>query len=457
MKAPIQTNKLGNLLIIDDEPVAIKNLTHIFTKFGCQVSSELSGEQGLKALEREKFDVIITDLRMEKIDGMVVLEKALALDPDTAVIVLTGHGSYDSAVDAMKSGAYHYISKPYRLDEIREIVKNAFDYVALKRENRQLKELVDDSQQGAQIVTQDPTTKRLLQTLKQVAPSDCNIIIYGESGTGKELAANYVHCQSQRSKNPFIAVNCGALQEELLANELFGHEKGAYTGANETHKGLVEAADGGTLFLDEITEMSVNMQVKLLRVLQEGEFQRVGGVKRHKVNVRFVAATNRDLKQEVESGRFRQDLFYRLNVVAAHLPTLATRKNDIPLLAYHFLKKYNLKMEKNIRDITSDAMELLTQYAFPGNVRELENIIERGVALSMNSQITVALLPSAVVEQNIHQLNDSQTKLATLEEREIEYIQWVLKKTKGNKTQAAEILGIDRVSLWRKLKKYDLE
>jgi len=445
------------LLIVDDEAVAVKNLNHIFTKSGYQVTARTSGVGGYEALEKHHFDVVITDLRMEKVDGMAILERALVLDPDMAVILLTGHGSYDSAVEAMKLGAYHYIAKPYRLDEIREIVKNAADYVFLKRENRQLKELVGQGIRSSEFITQDPATQRLLETLKQVAPSDCNVLISGESGTGKELAARYLHGQSHRAQAAFVAINCGALQEELLANELFGHVKGAYTGATESHKGLIEEAEGGTLFLDEITEMSTAMQVKLLRVLQENEVQRVGSVKNHKINVRFLAASNRNLRDEVASGRFRQDLYFRLNVVSVHMPTLAERKEDIPVLAYYFLKKYNLKMGKNIQDISMEAVERLCQYDYPGNIRELENIIERGVALATDTQLTHNQLPAVLNEQNIQSIRQTGDKFQTLEEREIEYIQWVIEKTGGNRTQAAEILGIDRVSLWRKLKKYDLE
>ncbi|MFK5892943.1 MAG: sigma-54 dependent transcriptional regulator [Pseudomonadota bacterium] len=450
-------NKAPTLLIIDDEPIAIKNLSHLFTKNGYQVTARITGPGGYKALEEQSFDVVLTDLKMDKVDGMAILKKALAIDPDLPVILLTGHGSYDSVVQAMKLGAYHYLSKPYRLDEIREIVKNALELVTLKRENKILKSHLIDESSEPQFITQDPETLRLLNTMKQVAPSDCNVIISGESGTGKELAARFLHAHSLRNKNAFVAVNCGALQEDLLANELFGHEKGAYTGANSSHKGIIESAEDGTLFLDEITEMSLAMQVKLLRVIQENEVQRLGGTQTYAVNARFLAATNRDLAHEVAQGRFRQDLFYRLNVIQIHLPPLSERREDIPLLAFHFLKKHAFNMHKKVDDITPEVMDILTQYDYPGNIRELENLIERAIVLSTDTKITLAQLPPTLTEHSISVMRFNSNRLPTLDEHEIEYIRWVLDKNGGNRTKTATILGIDRVSLWRKLKKHNLE
>lgn len=445
-----------SLLIIDDEPIATKNLTHLFTKLGYQVTARTTGTGGFKMLEQQNFDIVITDLKMDKVDGMGILKKAQLIDPDLPVIMLTGHGSYDSVVQAMKMGAYHYLTKPYQLDEIREVVKNALELVTLKRENKKLKLHLQEDHSQHQIITQDPTTLQLLNTMKQVAPSDCSVIITGESGTGKELAARYIHANSQRSNNPFMAINCGALQEELLANELFGHEKGAYTGAGNAHQGLIETAEGGTLFLDEIAEMSLNMQVKLLRVLQENEIQRLGGTKTFAIDVRFLAATNRDLEREVTEGRFRQDLFYRLNVIQIHLPPLSERKDDIPLLAYHFLQKHSQSMKKEIDDFEPEVMEVLSQYGFPGNIRELENIIERAIVLATEKKITLAQLPATLTEHSISVMRFDKNRLPTLDEQEIEYIKWVLDKCGGNRTKAATILGIDRVSLWRKIKKHDL-
>ncbi len=451
-----QSNKRPALLIIDDEPIAIKNLSHLFTKEGYQVTARSTGSGGFKVLEDQSFDVVITDLKMDKLDGMGILKKAQTVDPDLPVIMLTGHGSYDSVVQAMKMGAYHYLTKPYQLDEVREIVKNAFELVTLKRENKKLKSHLAEEHIGPQIITQDPVTLRLLDTMKQIAPSDCSVIITGESGTGKELAARFIHANSQRSSKPFVAINCGALQEELLANELFGHEKGAYTGANSTHQGLIETAESGTLFLDEIAEMSLNMQIKLLRVLQENEVQRLGGTQTYAINVRFLAATNRDLELEIAEGRFRQDLYYRLNVIQIHLPPLSERINDIPLLAYHFLKKHCLNMNKEIDDFIPEVIDILSQYGFPGNIRELENLIERAIVLSTEKKITLAQLPPSLTDHSVSVMRFDKNKLPTLYEQEIKYIEWVLNKCGGNRTKAAGILGIDRVSLWRKIKKHDI-
>ncbi|MCU7835419.1 MAG: sigma-54 dependent transcriptional regulator [gamma proteobacterium symbiont of Taylorina sp.] len=451
-----EATRQASLLIIDDEPIAIKNLSHLLTKAGYQVTTRSTGSGGFKALEEQAFDVVITDLKMDKVDGMGILKQAQTIDPDLPVILLTGHGSYESVVQAMKKGAYHYLTKPYQLDDVREIVKNALELVTLKRENKKLKSQLIEDNIGSQIITQDPVTLRLLETMKQIAPSDCSVIITGESGTGKELAARFIHANSHRNSQPFVAINCGALQEELLANELFGHEKGAFTGANSSHKGLIESADGGTLFLDEIAEMSLNMQVKLLRVLQENEVQRLGGTKTYAMNVRFLAATNRDLELELAEGRFRQDLFYRLNVIQIHLPPLSERKNDVPILAYHFLKKHTQDLNKNVEDFAPEVLDILIQYGFPGNIRELENLIERAIVLSTENKITLAQLPNSLTENSVSVMRFNKNKLPTLDEQAIKYVKWVLDKCGGNRTKAAEILGIDRVSLWRKIKKYEL-
>ena len=447
-----ETPNKGKLLIVDDEPMAVENLAHALSKAGYLVTSCTSGPGGIKALEHERFDVVLTDLRMERADGMAILQRALEIDPDTLVVIITGYATLDSAVQAIKAGAYYYITKPFRLDEVRKIVANAMEGVRLKRENRQLRDQVNKIQPGAHIITQDAIMQRLLDTAKQIAPTDCNVLITGETGTGKELLARFIHTSSSRADGPFVAINCGEFQEELLANELFGHEKGAYTDAGEAHTGLIEAANGGTLFLDEIAEMSLPMQIKLLRVIQEQEVQRIGSTRVVPVDVRFVAATNRDLRNEVASGRFRQDLFFRLDVVTLHLPPLAERRDDIPLLAYYFLKKMARRMDRQIENIDPEAMALLVDYDYPGNVRELENLIERGIALAGGNEFTASLLPPALVDRSVHVIRRNAERLPTLEEREADYIDWVLKHTNGNRTKAAEILGIDRVSLWRKLK-----
>jgi DNA-binding NtrC family response regulator len=447
---------MTRILVIDDEPIAVKNLAYALRKSGFDVTTRESGPGGYEVLGQESFDVVLTDLRMDRVDGMAILQRAHEIDPDVAVILITAHGSFASVVNAMKAGAFHYIDKPFRLDEVRELVKNAANLVALKRENKKLREAAAGSHAETRLITQDPAMNRLLDTARQVAATNTSVLISGESGTGKELLARFLHTHSNCHNGPFVAVNCGALHEELLANELFGHIKGAYTGATEARPGLIESADNGTLFLDEIAEMSLAMQVKLLRVIQEREVQRLGATTSKPVNIRIIAATHRDLRNEVAAGRFRQDLYYRLDVVALKLPPLAERKNDIPLLAYYFLRKHVLRIGRDVKDIQPQAMTLLLDYDYPGNVRELENIIERGVALASSNELTASELPKSLSEQAIHVVRESADKLPTLEEREAEYIRYVLQRSGGNRTRAAEILGIDRVSLWRKLKKYEL-
>lgn len=445
------------ILIVDDERVALKNLEHVMKKEGYDVTGTESGQNALKLLEDRQFEVVLTDLRMEKVDGMQILKKCRELYPDAEVIMITGYATLESAVEAMKKGAFHYVAKPFKLDVVRNVVKEAVEKVRLKRENRLLREQIETYQGKVKIITQDGNMQRLLDTARQIAPTDCNVLLSGESGTGKELFAKYIHLNSSRVEGPFFAINCGAFTEELLSNELFGHEKGAFTGAMSMKRGLVEMASGGTLFLDEITEMPPSMQVKLLRVIQEKEVLRVGGTESLKVDVRFIAASNRDIHDAIKNGRFRQDLYFRLNVVSLHIPPLSERRDDIPLLSYYFLKKYAAVMKKDVAEISEDAMSLLMNYDLPGNVRELENIIERGVALANGKTIEIAHLPEDLRELRIRTFRKKEGKIPSLEDQETAYIKWVLNEVGGNKTIAAQILGIDRVSLWRKLKKYGLE
>jgi len=447
----------ARILVVDDEAAALKNLSHLLRKEGYEASACQSGAAGLQELQQHEFDVVLTDLRMKGIDGMAVLRRAKELQPDCEVIVITGHATLDSAVEAMKEGAFHYVAKPYRLDEVRQVVKGALDVVLLKRENRALKRRIEGYEGGLNIVTQDAAMLRLLDTARQVGPTDCNVLVTGESGTGKELLARTVHAHSGRADSRFVAVNCGALQEELLANELFGHEKGAFTGADRQKRGLIEMAEGGSLFLDEITEMSPAMQVKLLRVLQERELLRVGGTEPVAIDVRFIAATNRDLQDSVANGRFRADLYFRLNVVNLALPPLRERRDDVPLLAFYFLRKFALAMAKPVSDIAPDALCLLSRYDYPGNVRELANLIERGVALSRGATLELAHLPESLRSLSVRIAAPVSGAPQTLEKNEAVYIAQVLEYTGGNRNQAAEILGIDRVSLWRRIKRYGLE
>ncbi len=450
-------NDIKKLLIVDDERVALRNLEHVMKKEGYEVVGTQSGANALKLLDEQHFDVVLTDLRMEKVDGMEILRRVRELYPDTEVILITGFATLESGVDAMKHGAFYYIAKPFKLDEVRKVVREAVNKVSLKKENRHLREQLEHYQGRVKIITQDPAKQRILETCRQIAPTDCNVLISGESGTGKELFARYLHVGSKRATAPFFAINCGAFSEELLSSELFGHEKGAFTGAAALKKGLIEMASGGTLFLDEITEMPASMQVKLLRVIQEREMIRVGGTEMIKVDVRLVAATNRNIQDAIREGAFRQDLYFRLNVVTLVIPPLSERKDDIPLLSYYFLKKYAVLMKKEVNEVSQDVIALLMNYDFPGNVRELENIIERGVALTTTNSIELAHLPEDLRELNIKTFRRKEGKIPSLEEQETSYIKWVLNEVGGNKTLAAQMLGIDRVSLWRKLKRYGLE
>ena len=446
----------AKILIVDDEVNAVENLAHVCRKQGYDVTTRTSGKTALEAINNQFFDVILSDLKMEQVDGMAILNHAKQTSPDTAVILITGFATLDSAVEAMKAGAYHYIAKPYRLDEVREVIRNALEVVSLKRENQQLKKQLNNISQQPSILSQDVIMQRLLENAQQIAPTDTTVLISGESGTGKELLAKHIHSYSLRAAQKFQAINCGSLQEDLLANELFGHDKGAFTGASEEHLGIIEATDGGTLFLDEIAEMSLAMQVKLLRVIQEREVQRLGSTVTRKVDIRLLAATHKNLSDEVAAGRFRQDLYYRLNVVALQLPPLADRRDDIPLLAYFFLRKHALRMARPIQDIDAEAMTILSQYDYPGNIRELENIIERGVALSRGNELSVNDLPGSLRDHQVLVIRPDQKVLPTLAEREAEYIDYVLNHCGLNRTKASKVLGIDRVSLWRKLKKYGM-
>jgi len=444
------------VLVIDDEKITLKNLEHVLKKEGYDVTGTDSGVEALKLIEKQEFDIVLTDIKMEKVDGFEILKKCKALYPDTEVVMITGYATVENAVTAMKQGAFYYIAKPFKLDIIRKIILEASEKVKLKKEVKQLRQQLDFHEK-VNIITQNSKMLKLLEIARQIAPTDCNVLITGESGTGKELFARYIHLNSLRKKGPFLAVNCGAFSEELLSNELFGHEKGAFTGANALKKGLIEMASSGSLFLDEITEMSLTMQAKLLRVIQEREFFRLGATEPIKVDVRFIAATNRDIKEEVKNGKFREDLYYRLNVVNIEIPPLRDRKDDIPLLVAYFSKKYSLLMKKEITGVSEEAINLLVNYEYPGNVRELENIIERAVVLCNSSQIDVEHLPSDLKELKIEVFTKKEGKFMSLEELEKEYIKWILREVGNNKTVAAQILGIDRVSLWRKLKNYGIE
>jgi DNA-binding NtrC family response regulator len=448
----------NRLLLVDDERIALRNLEHVLAKEGYAITATQSGPHALELLDGQPFDLVLTDMKMDKVDGMSLLRRCKSQHPDTEVIMITGYATLETAVEAMKEGAFHYIAKPFRLDEVRKTVAEALEKIRLKRENRALRAQLDAFEGRTRVITRDGGMQKLLDMARQVAPTGCNVLITGESGTGKELFARCLHDHDGRrvgkDGGPFLAVNCGAFNEELLANELFGHEKGAFTGAiGKT--GLLVAAHGGTLFLDEVTEMSLSMQVKLLRVIQEKEVLPVGGTKPMKVDVRFIAASNRNMKEWVADGRFRQDLYFRLNVVNLHIPPLSLRREDIPLLAQHFLDRAAPVMGKPVHSISEEALALLKAYDFPGNVRELENIIERGVAICQGDTLEAAHLPDDLRDLSIRAFRRRDGRVIPLEEQERDYILWVLEEANGNQTLAAQMLGIDRVSLWRKLKRYE--
>lgn len=445
-----------HILIADDESISRENLGYALTKEGYTTCCAHNGTQALKLLGETHFDLVITDMRMEGHDGLAVLERAKAIDPLTEVIIITGYASISTAVEAMRKGAYSYVSKPLRLDELRMVISQALERQQLKQEIVELREkshLADTHQ----IIGDSPIMQRLKTSLRQIAGTDCSVVILGETGTGKELVARTLHHQSNRSTKRFLALNCGALDENILSNELFGHEKEAFTGAGAMKKGLLEAADGGTFFLDEITAMPPSMQVKLLRVLQERRIMRVGGTDNIPIDVRIVAAANQDLREEVEAGRFRQDLYFRLNVITVHLPPLRERIQDIPILCHRFLRRFSSGREQSVTGITQDALQILTGHAFPGNVRELENIMERAVALCPGPDITPRDLPGDLLAYTFPGTSLTDREWPTLAQQEKQYILWVLEQTSGNKVRAAEILGIDRVSLWRKLRRYETD
>ena len=447
----------AKLLVVDDEEIALSNLQHVMEREGYAVTACHSGTEAVERLEQEHFDVVLTDLRMEGVDGMGVLEKSRALQPEAEVIMITGYATAESAVQALKQGAFYYIAKPFRLDEVRKVVAEALAKVRLRRENDKLRREIRRYQDDEGIITQDTEMQRLLELARQIAPTDCSVLITGESGTGKELFAKFLHRHSGRCDGPYMAINCGAFSEELLTNELFGHEKGAFTGATALKQGLIEASSGGTLFLDEVTEMSPAMQVKMLRVLQEKEVLRVGGTRPVACDIRLLAATNRDIMEAVKEGSFREDLYFRLNVVNLHIPPLAQRRGDIPLLARHFLLKYAERMKKPVTRISEPVLAQMMDYAFPGNVRELENLIERGVAMAQGEVIELVHLPEHMLAAKGYSLQDADGRLPTLDEQEREYVRHVLNEVNGNQTAAAQVLGINRASLWRKLKAWQEE
>jgi len=447
----------ARILIVDDEQIARENLDHILKKEGYDTVSVENGIIALQELEKGEFDLVLTDLKMQIVDGLQVLEKTKELYSDTEVIVITGYATVATAVDAMQKGAFYYLPKPVKIDEVRILARQALEKRFLKKEVADLKLRIGDRKEVLLVTGNNPKMESLKKTVEQIAPTDCTVLILGETGTGKELIARTIHRLSSRSEKRFMAINCGAFNEELLANELFGHEKEAFTGARGIKKGLLEAANGGTVFLDEIGDMPLSMQVKLLRVMQERTIIRVGGTDDIPVDIRVIAATNKDLAGEIEGGSFRRDLYYRLNVITLHVPPLAERKESIPVLCRHFLRKFSEAQNKNVVNISDDVSDMLMSYEFPGNIRELENIIEHAVAMAEKDTVEMRHLPADFQQLKFRIAGRRQREYLTLEENEMEYIAWVLDQVENKKSKAAEILGIDRVSLWRKLRRYNLD
>ena len=442
------------VLLIDDDKTALDGLVKILTHDGYIVSGVLSGYEALNLLSRKNFDIIVTDMKLPGMGGLSLIHELRKKEEPMAIVVITAYSSVKTAVEAIKCGADDYLTKPINVEELELVLEKLWERQRLIAQNRLLKEKLKDKYKFSELVGSTPQMHRIFKMIEDVAPSTASILILGETGTGKELVANAIHYQSDRACMPFVALHCAALSEGVLESELFGHEKGAFTGAVQSRKGRFELADDGTLFLDEVGEMSLKVQVKLLRILEKGEFERVGGEKTIKVDVRLIAATNRDLEKEVSEGRFREDLFYRLNVITIHLPPLRERREDIPILSNFFVIKYTKKYKKEIKGFTPEAIEALCTYHWPGNVRELENVIERTIVLCKKNMISVDHLPKNVVPKK-DDISVIKVPLGvSLKEAEKEIIQKTLQMTHGSKKEAAKILGISSRKIEYKVKEW---
>lgn len=453
-------NENIRILVVDDEIINLENIRHYLMKQGYSLQVAENGYVAIELMDNHLFDLVITDLKMEGIDGCQVMEYSKQKMPDAEVIIMTGYATVNSAVEAMARGAYYYLPKPIKLHELKALIDKALEKNMLRREVSELKQQIMAKKGVTQFVGHNKHILKLKDDITTFSQLDCNVLIIGETGTGKELVARTVHELSSRSNKRFMPINCAALSEELVLNELFGHEKDAYTGASQVHRGLFETVSGGVILLDEIGEMPLIMQAKMLRVLQEKKLYRIGGTKEIPVDFRVLAATNRNLEEEVMHKRFRQDLYYRLNIATLHIPPLRHRKEDIQLLVYHFLGKYPTA-DNHVKTISSGAMQMLQNYDYPGNVRELENIIERALAICRGPTIETSHLPknlgSCPQENYPQDYKGSEQAAKSLHENERDYILRILKSVDGNKTKASKLMGIDRVSLWRKLNKYKEE
>ncbi|MCR4940002.1 MAG: sigma-54 dependent transcriptional regulator [Treponemataceae bacterium] len=443
-----------NILIIDDEKNIREGLADAMELEGYKAFMAEDGKAGLERIAKGDIDLVITDLRMPGITGEQVLSKVTAENPGVPVIVLTGHGSIDAAVDAMRNGAYDFLTKPLNLDQLTMIVKRALEGRLLALQHRQLQEELENRKSFESIIGKNAEMQKIFQMVRRVAPSKASVLITGESGVGKELITNAIHNLSQRKDKPFIKVHCAALSESLLESELFGHEKGSFTGATARKRGRFELANGGTIFLDEIGEINQNVQIKILRVLQERKFERVGGEETIEVDVRVIAATNKDLEKEIAEGRFREDLYYRLNVVHINVPPLRERKDDIPLMVNSFLAEFSEENGKKIEGIDSRARSALYKYDWPGNIRQLRNCIESAVVMCEGKIITLDDLPPTISQSSQEDIIQVPIGI-TMDEAEKIIILQNLAVNKGNKTKTADILGIGRKTLHRKLDEWN--
>ena len=450
-------NKIS-LLIVDDDSTHRTMLRTLVGGWGYDVVEADDGSTAIEEVQKRPFDLVLMDVRMLKVSGLEALEKIKAFNPAIPVTIMTAYSSVETAIEALKKGAYDYLTKPLDFDKLRLTLERAMEHIRLKEENLILKKSLGKHFDMQNIIGRSPTMANLLETVAHVAPSEATVMITGESGTGKELIAGVIHFNSPRKDGPFIKINCAAITETLLESELFGHEKGAFTGADRRKEGRFYQAHGGSLFLDEVSEMPLTMQVKLLRVLQEREFTRVGGEKVIKVDVRVIAATNKNLQELKTQGLFREDLYYRLNVVSLEIPPLRERRDDIPLLAQHFLKIFSTKNRKELSGLTPSAMDRLIRCEWPGNVRELMNAIERGVVLARtqyldDSDFTIIQSSSQQSFETLHVFEENDSNMS-LEQIEKTTILRTLESTAGNKSEAARRLGITRKTLHKKLKKY---
>lgn len=440
------------ILVVDDDPEMCGMLSEVLKGEGFSVVTTSESLEALKILKKEEFDVIITDLKMKGLRGLDLLGQANKVASLTPVIIITAFGTIESAIKAMKMGAYDYITKPFRIDEIVLTVRKALENRLLKKEVRRLKKEVESRYDFHHLIGRSPSMQRIYDLIERISDSSSNVLITGESGTGKELAAKAIHYNGIRKEGPFIAINCAAIPETLLESELFGYKKGAFTDARTDKKGLISEADEGTLFLDEITEMPPVLQAKLLRVLEEREVRPLGDTTSRPVDVRIISTTNRNIQSMIQGGHFREDLYYRLKVIDIELPPLRARKEDIPLLVQHFVSKFGRDEKKSVSGISKDAMEVLLNHSWPGNVRELENVIQRAMALSRQDTISPEDLPACLIEKGEGNLVEKAFQgRCTMAQLEKEYIRKVLIEVGGNKSRAAEILGYDRKTLYRKL------